>query len=81
MNITIGIDEKLRIETYENRVFIDAYRGKDGICIETVFYPIHFQQLRKKEREMCMFSFYDLKHIEDYDFGWYSDAEIVWQSF
>ena len=81
MNITIGIDEKLRIETYEDRVFIDVYRGKDEVCIETVFYPIHFQQLRKKEREMCMFSFYDLKHIEDYDFGWYSDAEIVWQSF
>ena len=81
MNITIGIDEKLRIETYEDKVFIDAYRGKDGICIETVFYQMHFHQLRKKGIETCMFSFYDLKHIEDYDFGWYSDAEIVWQSF
>ena len=80
MYVELGANESLRVQVYQD-IFVDTKRGNNGESLETSFYEMHFHQLRYKSREFRMFSFYDKEDIASYNFGWYSDAKIVWKSY
>jgi hypothetical protein len=81
MKIELGIREKVRVQSHSLEILVDVHRDNDRVSLKTSFYEFNYHQLRKKEREFCMFSFHYKRDIDLYDFGFFTDAEIVWKSY
>ena len=80
MEINIKAKEKLRIATGEElSLVVESAINKEALIVG--FYRSQKQQLRKKENAYIMFVFEKEQSIEEFDFGYYSDAEVVWQNF
>lgn len=79
MDIVLRKNEKLRIYNSNNDIFLDINSNESEISIEPP--PMYFHQLRKKERFLKMYSVKKIDYFDDIDFGYYSDAEIVWKSY
>jgi hypothetical protein len=81
MRIHIPSEERLRVSTNRERVFIDASTAPFEECLTIGFYSFHKQIIKSKNGLFQMFVFEKNQDISDFDFGYWSDAETVWQSF
>ena len=81
MDLRINLEERLRVNTSDESVFIDISRSKDNLSLNIDFYEQHFHQLRKKERYFKLFSAKKVEYFEHIDFGFFEGAEIVWKSY
>jgi hypothetical protein len=81
MEIHIPSEQRLRVITNQKRIFIDASSAPHQECLTVEFYSFQKQQIRSKSGTFKMFVFQKDQDITDFDFGFWNDAEIVWQSF
>jgi hypothetical protein len=81
MQIHIPSEQRLRVSTNKERVFVDASSAPHQECLTIEFYSFQKQQIRSKSGTFKMFVFQKDQDITDFDFGFWSDAETVWQSF
>lgn len=81
MDLILRSDDKLRLQNFNAKVFVDADSNSQQYGIGVTFYNNHHIQIRKKDNTLKVFSKPSDFPIDEYDFGWWSDAEVVWQSF
>jgi len=81
MEIHIPSDQRLRVSTNGNRVFVDASAAPHQECLTVEFYSFQKQIIKSKNGTFIMFVFSNEQNPFDFDYGFWSDAEIVWQSF
>lgn len=76
MNIYLGSEEILRVHTNRNEIFVDVSTTPSQECLTVQFYQMHSHQIRFKSGVYKLFVF----ESDDFDFGWWSDAEVIWSS-
>lgn len=81
MDIKLSSREKFRATTNGGKSFIDIRAGKDEMCLSASVYEMHFLQIRRKQREIKVFSFPSLVYYKEFDFEFWNDAEVIWQNF
>ena len=81
MHIHIPSEERLRVSTNRERVFVDASTTPFQESLTVEFYGFQKQIIKSKNGVFKMFVFENNQDISDFDFGYMSDAETVWQSF
>ena len=59
---------------------MDIECGKNEYCISVEAYTMHILQIRKKANVVKMFAFHSDGYLRDFDFGWWSDADIIWSN-
>jgi hypothetical protein len=78
MDIRLQANESFRVKALEAFVDVSCV-SYNAITVD--FQRFQKQQLRSKEGTYRMFVFKKTYNIEDFDFGWFSDSQIVWQNF
>lgn len=81
MNIHIPNEERLRVSTNAGRIFVDASTSLNQECLTIEFYSFQKQIIKYKNGTYKMFVFQKDQDVSDFDFGFWSDGETVWQSF
>lgn len=81
MNIHIPSEQRLRVSTNSDRVFVDASSAPFQECLTVEFYSFQKQIIKSKNGTFKMFVFQKDQDINDFDYGFWADADIVWQSF
>ena len=79
MELRLNSEQRVRITTGSSKKnFIDITSGKweqalsvSFLCSQTYF------EVRKKEGQINSFYFESKRHKKDFDFGWWSDAEVL----
>lgn len=71
-------NESTRATVYEKKTFIDIYCEKDEACLAAMAHEQHVVEIRRKDGGVKMFSFPNREYYEDYDFGYWKDARIIW---
>lgn len=81
MEINLTSEDRLRVSTNNKRMFADVGSAplQESLTIE--FYGFQKQQIRCKSKTYKMFIFNLDQPIDDFDFGYWNDAEIVWKSY
>ena len=80
MNTHIPAEQRLRISTNNNRVFADASAAPFEECLTVEFYQQHRLELREKLNVFKMFVFIKEQNVSEFDYGWWSDAIVIWVS-
>lgn len=82
MNIHLHSQERHRISTGSSggisQTFMDIESGKDQYGISVEAYTMHRLEIRKKANVIKLFAFPKDEYYKDYDFGWWSDADVIW---
>lgn len=81
MDLILRLEEKLRFQNWNAEVFADADCNTHQYGIGITFYDMHHIQIRKKSNTFKAFVIPPKFPIDEYDFGYWSDAEVIWQSF
>lgn len=73
-------NETHRIHAHDggNYMDISTSNGYGDLQVELGFHQI--AQIRKKSGRFQLFQFKSQEWIDDFDFGWWADAEVVWRS-
>ena len=80
MDVKIYNKEKIRIYTdYVNERYINVIAELDSLQVE-VLENITTIQVRRKDGFIKVFYFEPNTNLEDYDFGYYSDADILFSN-
>lgn len=71
--------QRLRIITgHSKNNWIDVESGEWEQALEVSFLASQqYLEIRKKEGQICSFYFESKRHKKYYDFGWWTDAEVV----
>ena len=72
--------EEIRVKT-GNYGWIDIDSGMSYGYLGATFKINSIMQLRKKSNQFKMFQFESIEWFNEHDFGYWKDADIVWQSF
>lgn len=81
MQVHIPSEQRLRVSTNGEKVFVDASSAPFQECLTVEFYSFQKQIIKSKGGTFKMFVFTKEQDPNDFDYGFWSDAEIVWQSF
>ena len=85
MEIIVRTEDRVRIESgsefNKQKVFADVNSNTYQMGIDITFYEMHRLRLVEKQRTYKMFVIPEKYPIEEFDFGWWSDGNVVWQSF
>ena len=85
MELVVRTDDRVRLESggefNMQKVFADVNSNNSQMGIDVTFYEMHRLRLIEKQRTFKMFIIPDKYPIEEFDFGWWSDGCVVWQSF
>ena len=81
MEIKIRGNDSVRVSAGTDSVFADIPGDKEHgqYILGVQFYDMHKLQLREKQGSFKMFVVPIDCSISDVDFGWWEDAEIVWE--
>lgn len=82
MNLHLHSEEKIRTSIYKDAVFIDidCLEQEQGLCATAYGIQGHFIEIRKLGIEIKMFSFPSIEWYNDYDFGVWINAEIIYKT-
>src|SRR3990167_7785937 len=83
MDINLHSAEQVRIQTFYNTKiinFIDitCLKNQLGLIVTNWSTTYQYIEIRKKSTQIAMFIFPKKSLKNQYDFGWWSDAEIVY---
>lgn len=81
MNIHIPSEQRLRVSTNNEQVYVDASSSPFQESLTIEFYSFQKQVIKFKGGTYKMFVFNVNQDPLDFDFGWWSDAETIWKSF
>ena len=81
MDLIVRTDDSIRLQNWDARVFADVCSNNQQCAMDVCFYENHKNRLIKKNNTFKMFVIPQDYNINEYDFGWWSDGDIVWQSF
>ena len=81
MNVHIPSEQRLRVTTNGEKVFVDASSSPSEECLTVEFYSFHKQIIKSKDGIYKLFVFQKDQDISNFDFGFWSNSETVWQSF
>ena len=81
MEIHIPSGERLRVSTNGKRMFADVSSTPHQESLTIEFYAFAKQIIMEKDRAFKMFIFNQDQDITDFDYGFWKDGKIVWQSF
>ena len=81
MQVHIPSEQRLRVSTNANRIFVDASSAAHQECLTVEFYSFQKQIIKSKMGVFKMFVFAKDQDPNDFDYGFWSDAETVWKSF
>jgi len=76
-------NESLRIHNHdENYIDVEASAGYGDLQVQLGFHEMDKQiaQIRCKEGRYKLFQFKDEDWMNDFNFGWWDDAKVVWRS-
>lgn len=81
MDIKLRASDQVRLESGSESVFSDITCDNENMqdVLGVQFYDIHKLQLRAREGCLKMFVIPSDWSFDDVDFGWWGDAEIVWE--
>jgi len=80
MEIHIPSEQRLRVSTNSRRVFVDASSALHQECLCVEFYSFQKQVIKRKGGTYKVFIFSEDQNPSEFDYGYFSDAETVWQS-
>lgn len=83
MEIIVRTDDKIRLEngSSNHKIFADVSSNSQQYGFDVTFYQMHKLMLIEKERTFKMFVISDSFPLDEYDFGWWKDGKVIWQSF
>ena len=81
MYIHIPSEQRLRVSTNGGKVFVDSSSAPGQECLTIEFYSYQKQIIKSKNGTFIMFVFEKDQDISEFDFGFWSDGETIWQSF
>lgn len=81
MTIHIPSEKSLRVSTNQDRVYVDASSTPFQESLTIQFYSFHKHIIKYKDGIFKMFVFKEDQDISEFDFGFWNDAETIWQSF
>jgi hypothetical protein len=81
MEIKIRSNDSLRVNAGADSVFADIQGDKENgqYILGVQFYDMHKLQLREKQGSFKMFAIPNEWSFSNVDFGWWEDADIVWE--
>ena len=79
MKIRLNSKQTIRVVTNPSeKNWVDIKSGEWEQALEISFLTSQqYLEIRKKEGQVCSFYFESERHKNDYDFGWWGDAEVV----
>ena len=81
MKIHIPSEQRLRVSTNGERMFADVSSTPYQESLTIEFYAFAKHIIIEKDRTFKMFIFNQDQDISDFDYGFWKDGKIVWQSF
>jgi hypothetical protein len=79
MNIKLQNKDRFRVYAdYEERNFIDVDQENYESMSINGFTSCHYVEIRKKEGQLKIYFFKKKSYKKECDFGWWSDAEVVY---
>jgi hypothetical protein len=82
MDIIVRTDDKIRLQNWNAKVFADVNSNSEQFGIDVTFYQLNGRlRLIEKERTYKMFVIPNDFPLDEYDFGWWKDGKVIWQSF
>ena len=82
MKIHIPSEQRLRVSTNGERMFADVSSTPHQESLTIEFYSFATKQIIiEKDFTFKMFIFNQDQDISDFDYGFWKDGKIVWQSF
>lgn len=82
MDIIVRTDDKIRLQNFDASVFADVHSNTEQFGIDVMFYELNSKlRLIEKQRMYKMFVIPNDFPLNEYDFGWWKDGRVIWQSF
>lgn len=81
MDVHVRSEERLRAYTNSNRIFVDVSTTPLQQSLTVQFYDFQKQIIKYKVGTYKIFVFEKNQDISNFDFGFWADAETIWQSF
>jgi len=82
MDIIVRTEDKIRLQNWNAAVFADVESNNCQFGIDVTFYQLNNRlRLIEKERTFKMFVIPIEYPLDEYDFGWWKDGKVIWQSF
>ena len=82
MDIIVRTNDKIRLQNWNAKVFADVNSNSEQFGIDVTFYQLNGRfRLIEKERTYKMFVIPNDYPLDEYDFGWWKDGKVIWQSF
>jgi len=78
MELHLSSNQRIRVSTNSERIFFDSESGDCQSNLSADFYTMHRIVIVEKVGVVKLFSFEKNYHIRDDDFGFWSDAKLVW---
>jgi hypothetical protein len=80
MEIRISNKDRLRVNTNDGRIFADISSTPQEESLTIEFYSFAKQIIIEKNGTFKLFIFNKQQELTDYDFGFWKDGKVVWQS-